>query len=60
MSAYCFPGLGVHYQALFDDVFSKTKVVFLSSLQDVLQASPDAIGVALMLRINQHFGYITF
>ncbi|KAL8425285.1 hypothetical protein Efla_005849 [Eimeria flavescens] len=47
-------GLDTHYQSLFDEVFKKTKSFFLSALQDVLQGSADAIGVILMLRINQH------
>ncbi|KAL8450293.1 hypothetical protein Emag_003316 [Eimeria magna] len=47
-------GLDTHYQSLFNEVFSKTKAYFISALQDVLQGSADAIGVMLMLRINQH------
>ncbi|OEH78911.1 vps52 sac2 family protein [Cyclospora cayetanensis] len=47
-------GLDVHYQVLFNEIFNKTKTFFLSTLQEVLQGSVDAIGVALMLRINQH------
>ncbi|KAL8275417.1 hypothetical protein Esti_000629 [Eimeria stiedai] len=47
-------GLDTHYQTLFNEVFNKTKSFFTSALQDVLQGSADAIGVMLMLRINQH------
>ncbi|KAL8443646.1 hypothetical protein Emed_006664 [Eimeria media] len=47
-------GLDTHYQTLFNEVFNKTKSFFISALQDVLQGSADAIGVMLMLRINQH------
>lgn len=53
--AICGPaGLDTHYQTLFNEVFNKTKTFFISALQEVLQGSSDAIGAALMLRINQH------